>query len=153
MKVLVVDPAITSWAFAIFDDEDGKLLHSETITYKSKESQESRLYKIFDKLDKVDDIGHVVVERQFVDIMGQIVGVIRAVAGGKNCGSTMFVPSSWRKLLTGKGNATEEMVKAEVLKVYPQMADKSEHEIDTCAIYIAYRGKSNAKQSKGSSRK
>lgn len=137
--ILTVDPAITQWAYAVFD-EHGVCLFSETVKYTSKESQESRLFKIFDKLDKLSyNITHVVVEKQFVEIMTQIVGVVRSLAGKKGVPTTCLVPSRWRKLLTGKGNATETMVKDAVLKHYPKMEDKSEHEVDCAAIYLAWR--------------
>jgi hypothetical protein len=74
MRVMTVDPGLIQWALAVFDD--GQLLYSETFSYKSKESQESRLSKIHSKVIEFE-FDHLVVERQFVDIMGQICGTIR----------------------------------------------------------------------------
>jgi Holliday junction resolvasome RuvABC endonuclease subunit len=138
--ILCVDPGICDWAYAVFD-EDGILLFSRHYKYTSKESQESRMFKVFDELDNLEySIEHVVVERQFVDIMAQIVGVIRAFAGKKGVKTTPLVPSKWRKLLTGKGNATEVEVKDAVVKRYPQMESLSVHEVDCAALYLAYKG-------------
>ncbi len=141
MMFLVVDPGIVAWAYAIFT-ESGKYVKSETIKYSSKQSQEERLWAIYMHLTQLDYIfSHVVIERQFVDIMSQITGVLRAVAGSKTVKTSLYAPREWRKTLTGTGMASEELVKQKVLEVYPEFADKSEHEIDTGALFIVYRRK------------
>lgn len=104
--------------------EDGTLLFSETIKYKGKKTQEERLNNIANILFEVmhkNEIKHVVVERQFVDIMAQIVGVVRAATYDKDSKTTTYVPSKWRKLLTGKGNAKEDEIKEVVFNAYPEM--------------------------------
>jgi Holliday junction resolvasome RuvABC endonuclease subunit len=146
MKVIItVDPGLLAWAWGIYT-EDGKYLKSATVTYKGKQSQEHRLNEIYNELcdvvESLDDkyeIEQIVVEKQFVEIMSQIVGVIRAFAGWAETRTTLFVPASWRKLAIGKGNATEDQVKEKVLSVFPELAEASEHEIDTGALYLAYR--------------
>ena len=50
----------------------------------------------------------------------------------------MMVPSSWRKKLTGKGNASEDLVLETVKKVY-DVEGLSEHDIDCLAMYLAWK--------------
>lgn len=143
--ILTVDPGLVAWAYAVFD-EDGNLVTSETIAYKSnkKLSQEIRLWHIWNTLaSNVDNglITEIVAERQFVDIMQQITGVVRAVAGYQKIGTTLFTPMQWKKLATGKGNISEEALREIVVARYPELKDKSEHEIDCAGIYLAFRKK------------
>lgn len=136
--ILTVDPGLLNWAFALFD-EQGNLLYSETITYKGKKSQEERLYMIYEKLTESELYYDVVVcERQFVDIMGQITGVVRAAAGAQGAKSILYTPSAWKKAATGRGNIPEDELRELVVARYPELKDKSEHEIDTAGIYLAY---------------
>lgn len=95
---------------------------------------------IIQELDSIEgDIEHVVIERQFVDIMSQITGVLRSFAGKKGVKATLMPPSSWRKKLTGSGKASEDLIKEIVISQYPQMQNASEHEIDCCALFLAWR--------------
>lgn len=150
--ILTVDPGLVEWAYAIFDD-NGKLVKSDMIKYKTtgkaKQSQEERLWDIFHTINTVEtqlfldrkEITHIVSERQFVDTMQQITGVIRCSAGRLGVTAELYTPAQWRKLATGKGNATEDLVKQTVLDHYPEMFDTSVHEIDCAAIYLAWRKK------------
>lgn len=143
MYILAVDPGLVEWAYAVFD-EDGDLIMSKMVKYESKRklTQEQRLFFIFDELTKLDyEFTCVIIERQFVDTMQQITGVLRAYAGNCNLKTVLFTPSQWRKLATGKGNASEELVVQTVLAKYPQMDELSVHEKDCAAIYIAYRAR------------
>ena len=75
--ILAVDPGLLGWAYAIFDYED-KLIFSKTVINTKKMPQEQKLRIVFEELDQLPfEIHHVVIERQFVDVMSQITGVIR----------------------------------------------------------------------------
>jgi Holliday junction resolvasome RuvABC endonuclease subunit len=145
MKIITVDPGLVYWAYAVFD-EDGTLIESETVSYKKpKLTQEVRLFDIYATLNKICEEhdfwidGKIISERQFVDIMAQITGVIRSVGGRFGREVVLYTPAEWRKLATGKGNAKEDLVKKTALDNYPQLINASEHEIDTAAIFLAYK--------------
>lgn len=146
MIVVTVDPAITTYAIVIFQDD--QIICSKTYSYSSKLPQEDRLwsmhYNIINELDErklLPDL--IIVERQFVDIMSQCVGVIRATAGYFRCKAKMYAPSSWRKWAFGKGNVSEEIIRQETIKQFPCLIDSSEHEIDAAAFYIAWKNEVN----------
>lgn len=144
MKIITIDPGLQAWALAIF--EDGKLITSKTLNYKKEKlSQEVRLWLIFDTLcdyyDAYDlELGaEVVCERQFVDTMSQITGVVKAFAGKYNLKSILYVPKQWKKVISGRGDIDEEKLKSIVCEKYPELQDKSEHEVDCAGIYMAHR--------------
>lgn len=141
-KILTIDPAITNAAVAVFT-EDGTLHHSETISFDRKLSQEVRMWQIFDKLSSVVDkypVDVIVSERQFVQIMSEMVGVIKAFAGSINVNSVLFMPpSKWKKLATGKGNVPEDELANLVTSIWPDLVGASEHEIDCAGLFMAWQ--------------
>lgn len=141
---MCVDPGLVAWAYTIF--QDGVPITSKTITYEAKKklSQEERLADIFALLvtaGQEHKVFEVVVERQFVDIMAQICGVVRAATGEIGAKSHAYPPSSWKKACTGKGNITEEDLKQFIVDRYPEFATKSVHEIDCAGMYIGHINK------------
>lgn len=148
--VLTVDPGLVFWAWALFD-EDGKLVESKTVKYKSGLDQEFRLNDIYDQLCRINwtrEVEVMIVERQFAELMCQIVGAIRASAGKMGVKSIQYVPASWRKLATGNGHAKEDKVRSVVLEAYPEMENASEHEIDCGALFLAYKNQRDSENAK-----
>lgn len=141
---MCVDPGLVAWAYTIF--QDGIPVASRTITYEAKRklSQEERLADIFALLvaaGEINDVTEVVVERQFVDIMAQICGVVRAAAGDLGVKSYAYPPSSWKKACTGKGNISEEDLKQFVVNKFPEFENRSVHEIDCAGMYLGHKNK------------
>jgi Holliday junction resolvasome RuvABC endonuclease subunit len=52
----------------------------------------------------------------------------------------VYVPS-WKKFVTGKGNAKKEEIKESIIKIYPKLTDATQDEIDSCSIALYYLDK------------
>jgi Holliday junction resolvasome RuvABC endonuclease subunit len=141
MKILVVDPGLADCTYGIF--EDGKILFIKTMEFKKlKKSQEERLWMIFDEItnnELAKQCEKVVLERQFMDTMQQITGLIRAVAGKLGTTSILYPPASWRLRACGYGKATEDEVKETVKNHWPEDYNTMNvHAVDCCCMYLAY---------------
>lgn len=148
--IMTVDPGLREWAWALFDEDTGSCKISQTITYKPKLSQEERLYDIYTTLSNVaresNDVSLIVAEKQFVEIMSQIVGCIRTAAGSIQAKTKIYMPKQWKLKATGKGNISEEDLKQFVVERYPEFINRSEHEVDCAGIYIAYKNEAGNDQ-------
>jgi Holliday junction resolvasome RuvABC endonuclease subunit len=153
MNFLVIDPSITQAGLALFNDK-GQILHTEMIKFNSKKfSQEQRMFQLFDAMSRViknhpGDF-EIICEKQFVNIMSEIVGVVKCFAGreqDQRIKTTFFPPSKWKKMATGKGNVPEEDLRIFVESGFPSMIGKSEHEIDCAAMFYAVTKKMESPQ-------
>lgn len=139
--ILTVDPGIRFAAVTIFD-ENGEVKHSETIKFSGKHSQEKRMYEFYTILCDLSSrypISVIVAESQFVQIMGNIVGMIMTYAGFAEAKLIRMNPSQWKKLSTGKGNISEAELREKIINVFPFANEYSEHQIDTLGMYLAYK--------------
>jgi len=149
VNYLVIDPSITQAGLALFNDS-GQILHTEMIKFNSKKfSQEQRMFQLYDRMSSVinDNPGEfeIICEKQFVNIMSEIVGVVKCFAGksqDEKIRTTFFPPSKWKKMATGKGNIPEDQLRSFIELKFPGMVDKSEHEIDCAAMFFAVTKKS-----------
>ena len=149
MNYLVIDPSITQAGLALFNDS-GQILHTEMIKFNSKKfSQEQRMFQLYDRMKSLVEQNpgdfEIICEKQFVNIMSEIVGVVKCFAGSdqdSRIKTTFFPPSKWKKMATGKGNVPEEDLRIFVEAKFPDMKDKSEHEIDCAAMFFAVTKKS-----------
>lgn len=143
MPVLAIDPGIVVAAYCVFDD-NGVPIDFGDIKFNTKRTQEQRFWEFFSKLREISakhDIKEVVCESQFVNIMSQIVGMIMAFSGSVDVKLTKFVPSSWKKAATGRGNIPEAELRALIIDRYSSLSDVSEHVIDCAGMYDAYVNK------------
>ena len=139
--ILTIDPGIRFAAVTIFTEDD-KVEYSETIKFNGKHSQEKRMYEFYEilcNLSKEYDIRVIVAESQFVQIMGNIVGMIMTYAGFAEAKLIRMNPSQWKKLATGKGNISEAELREKIINIFPFADTYSEHQIDTLGMYLAYK--------------
>lgn len=142
--VIAIDPGLRFSAYTVFDS-DGAIQLSETIKFNTKLSQSVRLQILYATLVEVADKfppSDILTEYQFVDIMSSIVGVIMAFSGlYPDANFNKMTPSQWKKMVSGKGNIEEDILKDTIVKIYPEAIDYNEHQIDTLGIYLAYKQK------------
>lgn len=139
--ILTIDPGIRFAAISVIN-EDGKVEYSATIKFNGKHSQEGRMYEFYKTLCNLSveyDIRVIVAESQFVQIMGNIVGMIMTYAGFAEAQLIKMNPSRWKKLATGKGNISEAELREKIIDIYPFAESYSEHQIDTLGMYLAYK--------------
>lgn len=139
--ILTIDPGIRFAAVSVIG-EDGKVEYSATIKFNGKHSQEKRMYEFYTVLCNLSteyDIRVVVAESQFVQIMGNIVGMIMTYAGFAEAELIRMNPSRWKKLSTGKGNIGEAELREKIISEFPFAESYSEHQIDTLGMYLAYK--------------
>jgi Holliday junction resolvasome RuvABC endonuclease subunit len=139
--ILTIDPGIRFAAVSVLN-ENGEIKYSETIKFNGKHSQEKRMYEFYSKLCDISsefDIRVVVVESQFVQIMGNIVGMVMTYSGFANAELIRMNPSRWKKLATGKGNIGEAELREKIISIFPLAETYSEHQIDTLGMYLAYK--------------
>lgn len=139
--ILTIDPGIRFAAITVFD-EGGKVEYSSTIKFNGKHSQEQRMYEFYRILCDLSAeyrIKTIIAESQFVQIMGNIVGMIMTYAGFAEAKLIRMNPSQWKKLATGKGNIGEAELREKIINVFPFADTYSEHQIDTLGMYLAYK--------------
>lgn len=139
--ILTIDPGIRFAAVSVIS-ENGEVEYSATIKFNAKHSQEKRMYefyKVLCNLSSEYNIRVVVAESQFVQIMGNIVGMIMTYAGFAEAELIRMNPSRWKKLATGKGNIGEAELKEKIINTFPFAKEYSEHQIDTLGMYLAYK--------------
>jgi Holliday junction resolvasome RuvABC endonuclease subunit len=148
--VLTYDPSITAAGIAVFQ-EDGELVFYETIKFDKKTSQAERLYSSLCVIDATlamypGKFRLVFSEKQFMPIMMQMEGVVKAAAGKHKLPVETVTPSSWKKSAFKKGNITEDNLKVEVIKRYPQLVNESEHVLDCAGMFIAWENDYKVKE-------
>lgn len=137
----VIDPGLRFAGISIF--ADGAIMHSETLKFNTKLSQQKRIFQLFHRMEELaeifPEINAVVTEYQFVSQMSWIVGCLMTFAGSIDTDLIKYTPSQWKKMATGKGNIAENDLKDLLVKLYPEAEQYSEHQIDTIGMYLAYK--------------
>lgn len=139
--VFVIDPGLRfAGITALYD---GVIVHSETLKFNTKLSQQKRIFDLFHRLEelsiKFTDVSLVITEYQFVSQMSWIVGCLMTFAGSVDAELIKYTPSQWKKMATGKGNIAEDELKSIIILEYPESVEYSEHQIDTLGMYLAYK--------------
>ena len=143
MKYTVaIDPGLLNWAWIIFDDA-GVIVKTKHIKLSNKKGQNKRLNEIYKELSELSlnegfKIESAVIEKQFMNLMIQINGVLKAACDSLDCETFFFVPSEWKKLITGKGNIAEDELTNFIIDKYPEAIEFDEHRIDCIGIYLAH---------------
>lgn len=150
--VFVIDPGLRFAGITAF--ANGAIIHSETLKFNTKLSQQKRIFHLFDRMEELaktfPEVSVVVTEYQFVSQMSWIVGCLMTFAGSIDAELVKYTPSQWKKMATGKGNISEEELRDSIIEIYPEAGQYSEHQIDTLGMYLAYSksGESNVSPSK-----
>lgn len=139
---VAIDPGLLNWAWIIFDD-DGKIYKTRHIKLNNKDNQDKRLNQIYKEIAELSsseniNITSAIIEKQFMNLMIQINGVLKAASDSMGGKTFFFVPSEWKKLVTGKGNVSEDELKSVILQAYPEAEGFDEHRIDCIGIYLAH---------------
>jgi len=137
VRVLSIDPGIINCGFAVFEGE--KLLSSGCI--RTTPPVYAQLFRELSALCKKYLPDLAVVEGAFqrsryANPHIEAVGIIKAVLELEGVKRTTYAPSSWRKVLLGKGRAN----KKETMLFLSQQGYriKTTHEADALALALTY---------------
>lgn len=150
--VFVIDPGLRFAGITAF--YDGVIVHSETLKFNTKLSQQKRIFDLFHRLEELSiqfpSVSLVITEYQFVSQMSWIVGCLMTFTGSVDAELIKYTPSQWKKMATGKGNIPEDELRRIIEEEYPESAEYTEHQIDTLGMYLAYKksGDKNASPAK-----
>ena len=149
MRVLGIDPGTTQAGWAIV--EDGELVDSGTITPPKSKDYLLRLRYIFGRLVmtlKDESIDALAIENQFSGPnpntgikIGTAKGVAIAVGFLYEVEPVEVPIQTWKKAVTGRGNASKDDVAKAITELYSDAEFKSQDEIDAVGIaYYAQKG-------------
>ena len=144
MRVLGVDPGTVQAGWAIL--EDGKLIDSGTITPPKSKDYLMRLRYIFGHLVmalKEEPVDALAIENQFSGPnpstgikIGTAKGVAIAVGFLYEVEPFEYGVQQWKKTLTGKGNASKELVAETARAKWPEATFESQDEMDAAGIAL-----------------
>ena len=133
MKILALDPSLSSTGYAIIDDKKNLIAKGKINTDK-KYSTDDRIQEIlltFDRKIIFDDIKYVILEDGFVgkNIKGslslaQLRGALIAFFKYRNCYVTHRQPKQIRSNFGLSGAAKKEEVAEKVLEYYPNLINE-----------------------------
>lgn len=145
---MALDLSLTNTGIAIFDNNQN-IIHIDNATTDSKDCYPLRLKIIFDKIKELANKylpSVVVIEKGFTrfhastQALFRVQGVVMLAL--YNHLQVFYSPSTIKKCITGKGNASKDAVLQEVIKIYPDVEIKNTDQSDAIAVGITYFRKS-----------
>ncbi len=163
MKILGIDPGIYRVGFGIVEKNGNKfkIIESGVISPPKKLKYKEKLCYIAEKIEEViksADIEKIAIEEIYVAKnirialkIGQIIGIIEAIAIKNNFDFETIPPKEIKKCLTGIGSADKEQVKfmVETMTGYKNFKKLDESDAAAVAISSFYLGEENALLHKG----
>ena len=131
MKILALDPSLSSTGYAVIDSETQELIIKGKINTSSKNTTDDRIYNIIMYLKTITnniDFSMIILEDGYVGVNSQSSLKLSELRGAiifyfKLQGYKVVhqLPSEIRKNFGLKGNAKKEEVSKRVLKYYPYL--------------------------------
>jgi Holliday junction resolvasome RuvABC endonuclease subunit len=146
MKIIALDCDSFKIAVAVFIDE--KL--DKTLIFDSDKKiiadlRGVTLFNKFESFIKKEKPDLMITEKSlysqnFVSsrTITEIIGFCKLICNKHKIPYYMVYVPSWKKYVTGKGNATKAIIKECVLKIYPQLEEYTQDEADAVGIGLFY---------------
>ena len=134
MRILSIDPSLSSCGYAIIDSFNRSIVKINRITTSQKDGDENqRIYIITKEIENIikndNEIQEITLEDGFVKFAGSSLklGKLRGalIFNAQNIGIKVYSqePTETRKNLGLKGNAKKEDVAAKILELYPNLLE------------------------------
>jgi Holliday junction resolvasome RuvABC endonuclease subunit len=143
--LIALDLSLSNTGVCIFDIETENPVEIFSISTNAKFSHGERLRKIADKLCEVRskyNISAVALEQGFTrfNISTQVSFKVHGIANYifYDKPQTYYAPSSIKKVVSGNGKSTKEIIKNIIIKKYPDIVIKNEDESDAVSIGMCW---------------
>lgn len=146
--IMALDLSLTNTGIAIFDNNEN-VVYIDNAPTDSKDCYPLRLKAIFDKIRELANQyspSVIVIEKGFTrfhastQALFRVQGVVMLAV--YNYLQIFYSPSTIKKCVAGKGNASKSAVLQEVVKIYPDVDIKNTDQSDAIAVGITYFRKS-----------
>ena len=151
MKILGIDPGLANTGWAVIEVVQGgqpAVIETGLITTDNKTIQAQRIAVIVTNIVAVMerfDAEHVAMERVFVGPRNmravetaEVIGALRYRLWLDGFHVVDYAPTTVKKTVTGKGNATKGAVAAGVARIIGHRAFISNHESDAIAVALTH---------------
>ena len=155
MRVLGVDPGLTTTGVALVERSSGKLrpVHIGAVRTATSAPNADRLFSLWQEVSAVIDHhapDAVAIERLFFNsnvktamAVGQACGVVLAAAGGAGLPVTEYTPPEVKQAVVGVGSASKQQVQAMVATLLSLTAPPAPPDAaDACALAICHLNRS-----------